>query len=292
MNTFVDYYAILGVPTDAPPGAIKAAFKKLALQYHPDVYKGDDAHERMRELLAAYQTLNDPEERKRYDTQRSGHWRDGVYTPGSAQGVRQKRAEVSPSARRDRLRYYGFPDLRDALPGQVDLFDIAYTLSPEQVPTLRYQGLLRGEAPKSEQGTFYCHRCRHHWPTSSSQQSTKEDVPFTCPRCHATDWSEYLLLRCTHCRAVFESEQIRYEVGTYNYGKVARASAAALCPPYELFPLCPYCSAAHWCPAEEERVSKLRARAARQAATMRVALIGVAIVLIVIMGTFLLAGVR
>src|SRR5215831_6311909 len=67
MNYFTDYYTLLGVDKDAPQGAIKAAFKKLALQYHPDVYKGNDAHERMRLLLEAYQTLSDPEERKRYD---------------------------------------------------------------------------------------------------------------------------------------------------------------------------------------------------------------------------------
>ena len=60
LDAITDYYALLGVAVDAPTSDIKAAFKKLALQYHPDVYKGDDAHERMRVLLQAYQTLNDP----------------------------------------------------------------------------------------------------------------------------------------------------------------------------------------------------------------------------------------
>src|SRR5436189_5036480 len=67
MDTFTDYYAVLGVDPNSPASEIKVAFKKLALQYHPDVYKGNDAQERMRLLLAAYQTLNDPEARKRYD---------------------------------------------------------------------------------------------------------------------------------------------------------------------------------------------------------------------------------
>src|SRR2546428_1348471 len=78
-----------------------------------------------------------------------------------------------------------------------------------------------------------------------------------CPHCQARDWREYLLLRCQHCHAVFASEQIRYEIGSLQYGD------GALCPPYELFPLCPYCGKAEWCPAEEVRLWNVRDRAAR-----------------------------
>ena len=77
MDSFTDYYAVLGVNTQASPSAIKAAFKKLALQYHPDVYKGEDAEERMRILLLAYQTLSDPASRRAYDARRSEHFLDG-----------------------------------------------------------------------------------------------------------------------------------------------------------------------------------------------------------------------
>ncbi|HEV2471659.1 MAG TPA: DnaJ domain-containing protein, partial [Chthonomonadales bacterium] len=71
METFTDYYTVLGVDTGASSDTIKAAFKKLALQYHPDVYKGEDAEERMRLILLAYQTLSDPEARKHFDRQRA-----------------------------------------------------------------------------------------------------------------------------------------------------------------------------------------------------------------------------
>ena len=45
MKQVTDYYAVLGVDANAPPETIKKAFKHLALQYHPDVYKGEDARD-------------------------------------------------------------------------------------------------------------------------------------------------------------------------------------------------------------------------------------------------------
>ncbi|MBV9689745.1 MAG: J domain-containing protein [Ktedonobacteraceae bacterium] len=291
MNTFLDYYTILRVPEDATPSAIKAAFKKLALQYHPDVYKGDDAHERMRDLLAAYQTLSDPEERRIHDARRAQYLRNerSFATTGQRASRRPvKSAQVSPSARRDRLRHYDFPDLDDGLPSHVDLVDMTYTLSPKQVGALCSLGLLRGRMPETERGSFYCHRCHHHWSATSAPSSEQKDLPLACPKCYAADWSEYLLLRCVHCRAVFESEQIRYEIGTYNYGKTTQS----LCPPYELFPLCPYCGTAHWCPAEDERVNNLRVRARQRAAAMRAAFIVLVTLVIIIMGSLLLASIR
>jgi hypothetical protein len=271
MDSFTDYYTLLGVDKDASPGAIKAAFKKLALQYHPDVYKGNDAHERMRLLLAAYQTLSDPEERKRYDV-RYGEFVD----IGTSQTKRSHTNNTAPrstsgspregasSARRDRQRRYDFPDMHTNQAVHIDLDHISYTLSPQEAATLQQEGMLRGIAPEAAPLSYYCHRCSYHWQANQAGK-----LPHSCPHCFATDWAEYLLLRCVHCCAVFESEQIRYEIGTYTYGNNARRGKSALCPPYELFPLCPYCGTAHWCPAEEARVSELRERAAQGALRTR-----------------------
>jgi hypothetical protein len=295
MDSFTDYYAILGVDVDAPTSAIKAAFKKLALQYHPDVYKGADAHERMSVILLAYQTLNDPVARKQYDAHRSDHLSSRRTPPvGGIQGATRRphsaASEVSPSARRDRQRYYDFPDLQSGPPARVDLIDIAYTLSPEEASTLREQGMLRGVAPETEEANYSCHRCRHRWPTASARrQSVHQEMPRSCPKCHATDWAEYLLLRCVHCCAIFESEQIRYEVGAYNY---STGNARDLCPPYELFPLCPYCGTARWCPVEDARVDDLRLRAARRAAILRIVWMSAIVVAVVFLGVMALVTMR
>jgi molecular chaperone DnaJ len=62
-----DYYEILGVPRNASSDDIKAAFRKLARQYHPDVSKEANAEERFKEINEAYGVLSDPEKRRRYD---------------------------------------------------------------------------------------------------------------------------------------------------------------------------------------------------------------------------------
>ena len=63
-----DYYKILGVPRGASAEEIKSAFRKLAMQYHPDRNPGDrQAEDRFKEINEAYQVLSDPQKRSRYD---------------------------------------------------------------------------------------------------------------------------------------------------------------------------------------------------------------------------------
>lgn len=75
-----DYYEILGIGKSASPDEIKKAFRRAAVQHHPDKEGGDES--KFKEVNEAYEVLKDPEKRKRYD--QFGH--AGVGSSASSDG--------------------------------------------------------------------------------------------------------------------------------------------------------------------------------------------------------------
>ena len=79
-----DFYQVLGVNRDASDSEIKKAYRKLAIQFHPDKNPGNkEAEEKFKEISAAFDILKDPEKRSKYDqfghdAFRGGHSSGGV----------------------------------------------------------------------------------------------------------------------------------------------------------------------------------------------------------------------
>lgn len=86
LNMSSDYYKILGVSKSASADEIKKAYRKLALQYHPDRGGGKEAEEKFKELNEAYQILSDPQKRQTYDQFGEAAFKNGGRGNYSSQG--------------------------------------------------------------------------------------------------------------------------------------------------------------------------------------------------------------
>jgi curved DNA-binding protein CbpA len=83
MDNPKNYYVLLGVLPTAEPIVIRAAYRALAMKYHPDKWTGDKAtaERRMREINQAYETLSDEQSRARYDSIRQNVDTDATNDP-------------------------------------------------------------------------------------------------------------------------------------------------------------------------------------------------------------------
>ena len=86
---FIDYYKIMGVNRDTPQSEIRDAYKKRAKLFHPDLHPNDPkAKAKFQALNEAYDVLNDPEKRKKYD-QYGEHWREAESFAHNGSGTSQ-----------------------------------------------------------------------------------------------------------------------------------------------------------------------------------------------------------
>jgi DnaJ-class molecular chaperone len=80
----MDYYEILGVSKNATLDEIKAAYRKLALKWHPDRNKSPEAVEKFKQINKAYEVLSDPKKREIYDQYGESAFKQGGF-PGGEQ---------------------------------------------------------------------------------------------------------------------------------------------------------------------------------------------------------------
>lgn len=85
MSSKRDYYEILGLSKSASTAEIKSAYRKLALEWHPDRNKAAGANEKFKEINEAYAVLSDPKKRGNYD--QFGH---SAFAPGGGYGGPQQ----------------------------------------------------------------------------------------------------------------------------------------------------------------------------------------------------------
>jgi DnaJ-class molecular chaperone len=135
-----DYYEVLGVPRDASQKDIKAAFRKLARQHHPDVNPGDAAaSDRFKEINEAHEVLGDPEKRRMYDQvgadrEQYEAWRRSGRPEGSPFGE-----QGSPFGRSGRVEYRTVDpeDVEDLFGSQSPFSDFFHDLFGRAEPGAR-----------------------------------------------------------------------------------------------------------------------------------------------------------
>ena len=208
-----DYYEVLGVARDASEDEIKRAYRKLALQNHPDHHPGDaEAEQRFKEAAEAYEVLRDPEKRARYD--QFGHAGTGndFQGFGSAEDIfahfgdifgdmfgfsmgGSRRSGPRPAAGAD-LRYNLKISFVQAARGD----EISLTI-PRQVPCGDCKG--SGAAPGASRET--CRQCGGSGQVRNSQGFFQFVVP--CPTCHGEG---YVIPKpCPRCRGKGTVQQMR-----------------------------------------------------------------------------------
>lgn len=201
-----DYYEVLGVTRDSDGDTIKKAYRKLAMQYHPDKNPGDkSAEDKFKECSVAYEILSNSEKRARYD--RFGH--AGVNGMGGGGGPQfhdvgdifeafgdifgdffgaGPRRRGGPRARRGAdLRYILEVDLNEVLTG---------TDKPIQFRCEDSCGVCKGSGAEPGTSAETCPTCGGSGQVVRTQGFFQ--MASTCPKCHGN--GQVIAKPCQKCK--------------------------------------------------------------------------------------------
>jgi molecular chaperone DnaJ len=210
-----DFYEVLGVAKGADDAALKSAFRKLAMQYHPDRNPGDaGAEAKFKEVGEAYEFLKDPQKRAAYD--RFGHAAfenggaggrgfgdfgssmsdifDDIF--GEFMGGGRRGGGRSGRERGADLRYNLDVDLEEAFSGKTVEIN---------VPTSVTCTVCSGSGAKPGTQPVQCRTCAGHGKVRASQGFFT--VERTCPTCHGR--GEMIADPCEACAGTGRQTQER-----------------------------------------------------------------------------------
>ncbi len=200
-----DYYEILGIEREADDQSIKAAYRKLALQHHPDRNPNNkDAEETFKEAAEAYSVLSDPQKRATYD--RFGHQGLSAGTGGGFDpnafadfsdilGDFFGLGDMFGGSRQRRNRPQRGDDVRYDL--EISFEDAVFGISAEiQVPSLEQCGHCRGKGAEPGTGSTACPTC--HGRGEVIYQQSFLSVRRTCGTCSGT--GQLIRNPCRECR--------------------------------------------------------------------------------------------
>jgi molecular chaperone DnaJ len=206
-----DFYEVLGVAKDADDAVLKSAYRKLAMQFHPDRNHGDsEAEGKFKELSEAYDTLKDGQKRAAYD--RFGHaaFENGSRGPAAGAagfgpeftssmsdifddifgdfmgGRRGGGGQGAAKLRGSDLRYNLEISLEESFAGQTVEID---------VPTLVSCTTCDGNGAKPGTGTHTCRQCNGHGKVRAAQGFFT--IERTCPVCQGR--GQMMDQPCTDC---------------------------------------------------------------------------------------------
>lgn len=182
-----DYYEVLGVDRGATPEELKRAYRKLAMQYHPDRNGGDtEAEQRFKEVGEAYQVLSDPARRQRYDAY--GQAGEGMGSGGAFNfqsafdlfdmffgGGGAQRQRTGPRRGSD-LRLHVTIDFQEAITGVTRTFEVSKPAACEEC---------QGSGAQPGTAATLCQECQGRGQVQRVRQSLLGQMVTVepCPRC-------------------------------------------------------------------------------------------------------------
>ncbi|WP_102829894.1 molecular chaperone DnaJ [Bartonella bovis] len=208
----VDYYEILGVTRGCDDKKLKSAFRKLAMQYHPDRNPGDkEAEQKFKEIGEAYEVLKDPQKRAAYDRfghaafENGGHEGASPFGGGFADIFEDFFGEIMGGGHRKRsdgrergadLSYNMEVTLEEAFAGKTAQINIPTSIVCD---SCEGSGAKKGSKPQT------CGTCYGAGRVRAAQGFFS--IERTCPLCHGR--GEIITDPCSRCRGTRRVEANR-----------------------------------------------------------------------------------